>query len=81
MSAPDVAGMRSTVLVEEPEGYELAALRGRGRVDGNLVGTAVFRPTATSTVEAEGRDYLSARATLDGLVTADQIVLSLRVVD
>ncbi|WP_217635002.1 hypothetical protein, partial [Plantibacter sp. MMLR14_011] len=46
VSAPDVAGMRSTVLAERPEGHELAALRGRGRVDGNLVGTAVFRPTS-----------------------------------
>lgn len=81
ISALDVAGMRATVLAGTPDGHELAALRGRGRVEGNLVGTAVFRPTATETLEAEGRDYREARAVLDRTVSPERIVLSVRVLD
>lgn len=81
VSAPDVAGMRAAVLARTPQGHELAALRGRGRLEGNLVGTAVFRPIATETLEAEGRDYREARAALDHTVPAERIVLSVRVLD
>ena len=80
-SAPDVAELRAAVLALTPPGHELAQLLGRGRVDGNLVGTAVFRSTSTGTVEAEGRDYPAARAALRAMVPAEQLVLSVRVLD
>jgi hypothetical protein len=80
-SAAGVPELRAAVLALTPPDHELAQLLNGGRVDGNLVGTAVFRSTATSTVEVEGRDYAAARAALAARVTADQVVLSVRVVD
>lgn len=80
-SAPDAAELRAAVLELTPPGHELAQLRGHGRVDGNLVGTAVFLSTSTSTIEAEGRDYSAARAALSAMVQPEQLVLSVLVLD
>lgn len=74
--------LRAAVLAQQPADHELTQLLvGSGRVDGNLVGTAVFRSTATSTVEGEGRDYLAARAALEAVLPNGQVVLSLRVIE
>lgn len=78
-SAPNVAELLAAVLQLTPRGHELAQLS--GRVDGNLVGTAVFQSALTSTVEAEGRAYPPARAALSTMVPAEQLVLSARVLD
>ncbi len=80
-SAPDVAALRAAVLASTPPGHALAGLHGGGRVNGDLVGTAVFRPTATRTIEAEGRDYPSARKALEALVPEEQVVLSVHAID
>jgi hypothetical protein len=48
VTAPDVAEVHAAVLTLTPPDPELAQLRGHGHVDGNLIGTVVFRPTATS---------------------------------
>lgn len=80
-SAPDVAALRAAVIASTPPGHALAGLHGGGRVNGDLVGTAVFRPTATRTIEADGRDYPSARKALEALVPEEQIVLSVHAVD
>ena len=80
-AAPDVAGLRAAVLAATPPGHTLAALHGGGRVNGDLVGTAVYRPVATRTIEAEGRDYPSARKALEALVPEEQVVLSVHAVE
>ncbi|MGG7465921.1 hypothetical protein [Plantibacter sp. YIM 135347] len=55
--------LRADILSQVPEGHELTQiLVAGGRVDGNLVGTGVYRPTETRTVEGEGPDYASASA-------------------
>jgi hypothetical protein len=69
------------VLALTPPGHTLPHLRGRGRVDGNLVGTAAFRSTSTSKVEAEGCDYPAAHAALSAMVPTEQLMLSVRVLD
>lgn len=77
-----VEELRTAVLDQSPAHHELAQLLvGFGRVDGNLTGTGVFRPTTTTTLEAEGADYRAARAALDALVPAEHVVLSVHVHD
>lgn len=77
-----VEELRAAVLEQQPADHELAQLLVHsGRVDGNLVGTGVFRAMTTHALEADGRDYPSARASLEALVPADHTVLSIRVVD
>lgn len=79
-SAAGAPELRAAVLALTPPGNELAQLLNGGRVDENLVGTAAFRSTASSSVEVEGRDYPAARAAPAARLTADQVVLSVRVV-
>jgi len=63
-----VEELRAAVLQQQPADHELAQLLVHsGRVDGNLVGTGVFRAMTTHALEA--------------LVPADHIELSARVVD
>ncbi|WP_157580515.1 hypothetical protein [Plantibacter sp. Leaf314] len=57
-----VEELRAAALEQQPADHELAQLLVHsGRVDGNLVGTGIFRPTTTRTIEADDRDYPSAR--------------------
>lgn len=74
--------LRASVLAQAPDGHELAQLLVNfGRVEGNLVGKGVFRVTATTPIEAEGRDYPAARAALEALVPEGHVLLSAKVVD
>jgi hypothetical protein len=57
-----VEELRAAVLPQQPADHELAQLLVHsGRADGNLVGTGIFRPTTTRTLEADDREYPSAR--------------------
>lgn len=77
-----VEELRTAVLDQAPVDHELAQLLvSSGRVDGNLVGTGIFRPTTTTTLESQGADYPAALAALNALVPAEHLVLSVHVVD
>lgn len=81
-SGVGVVELRSSVLDQGPEDHELAQLLVHsGRVDGNLVGTGVFRSTLSATVEADGSDYRAAREALGSSIPSTHQVLSIRVVE
>lgn len=74
--------LRAVMLEQQPADHELAQLLVHsGRVDGSLLSTGVFRAMTTHALEADGRDYPSARAALEALAPADHIVPFVRVVD
>ena len=74
--------LRRSVLDQAPADHELAQLLvGSGRVDGDLTGTGIFRPTTTTTLKAEGPDYAAARAALQALVPSEHVVLSVHLQD
>lgn len=79
-SGANMAELHTSVLEQAPAGYELTRVRYDGRVDGKATGVGMFQSTQTSEVEAEGRDYPSAKAALDALVPASHAVMHYRVV-
>ncbi|WP_085514220.1 hypothetical protein [Plantibacter flavus] len=79
VSGEDVEALRADVVALTPVGHQLVQVRGRGRVDGLLVGTASFRSVVVEMLEAEGPDYSAALARLMDLAGTERTVLSVRV--
>ena len=75
--ADDAQTARELVEAQVPEGYELIQVHNAMPRGGRVIATAIVRATAVTEIEADGRDYVTARDALRAAVPEGHRLLSI----